>query len=126
VKEDGMNDRTLSSSQRFFTRWLGPEAAAAAEAESRAWLAVCPHCGFERSVWETGGVRYLASGGGRVGMTCPQCGRSGWQKIVKGPDFPAVRGPVWPLVRLIVAMVLLILLVVAAILLAVFKLTGLI
>ena len=121
-----MGDRPMSGSQRFFAQMLGPEAAAAAEAESRAWLIVCPHCGFERSVWDTGGVRYRASGGGRVGMTCPRCGQAGWQKIVKGPNFPTVRGPVWPLVRLIIAMVLLILLLVAAILLTVFKLTGLI
>src|SRR4051812_32309788 len=76
-----------------------------------------PHCGFERSVWETGGVRYRASGSSRVRMACPRCGRTGWQKILKGPDFPAVRGPVWPLVRLVVGLVLAILLVVAAIVL---------
>ena len=121
-----MEERSLSRSQKFFTRLLGPEAAAAAEAESRAWLVVCPHCGFERSVWETGGVRYRASGSSRVAMNCLRCGRTGWQKIVKGPDFPAVRGPLWPVVRLVVGLVALILLLVGTILLAVFKLTGLI
>ena len=121
-----MSDGTMSGSQRFFTRMLGPEAAAAAEAESRAWLLVCPHCGFERSVWDTGGVRYLSSGSGRVGMTCGRCGQSGWQKIVKGPNFPITRGPVWPLVRLVIGIVLTVWIVIAAIILTVFKLTGLI
>ena len=121
-----MNDRPLSRSQSFFAHMLGPEAAAAMEAESRAWLVVCPHCGFERSVWETGGVRYKASGTSRVAMPCPRCGTTGWQRIEKGPDFPATTGPVWPLIRTIALMVLAILLLVAALLLAAFRLTGLI
>jgi predicted RNA-binding Zn-ribbon protein involved in translation (DUF1610 family) len=119
-----MEDRSLSRGQRFFARLLGAEAAAAMEAESRAWLIVCPHCGFARSVWDTGGVRYKASGASRVGMACPRCGRTGWHRIEKGPDFPAATGPVWPLVRLILALLLLILLAVAAILFALFKLIG--
>jgi ribosomal protein S27E len=119
-----MEERALSGSQKFFTRFLGPEAAAAAEAESRAWLVLCPDCGFERSVWDTGGVRYRASGNARLRMRCPACGTTGWQKLVKGPNFPTARGPVWPLVRLVAILVLLILLLVAAILLTIFRLTG--
>ena len=111
----------------LFLRLLGPEGAAAAEADSKAWLIVCPHCGFSRSVWETGGVRYKAAGENkRMRMSCPNCGQAGWHRIVKGPDFPTVSGPAWPLVRLILGMVLLILLAVAGILLLVFRLTGLI
>jgi predicted RNA-binding Zn-ribbon protein involved in translation (DUF1610 family) len=121
-----MDDRTASRTQHLFARLLGPEAAVAMEAESRAWLLVCPHCGFTRSVWDTGGVRYKSSGAGRVGMTCPNCGRAGWQRIEKGSNFPATRGPVWPLVRLVVGLVLAIWLVVAALVLTIFKLTGLI
>jgi predicted RNA-binding Zn-ribbon protein involved in translation (DUF1610 family) len=117
----------LSGTQRFFTRFLGREAAAAAEAESRAWLMKCPNCGFQRSVWETGGVRYKASGGSsRVMMKCPSCGQTGWHRIEKGPNFPTASGPAWPLVRLILGMMFFIFLLVAAILLLVFKLTGLI
>jgi predicted RNA-binding Zn-ribbon protein involved in translation (DUF1610 family) len=122
-----MDRKSMSGTQRFFTRFLGREAAAAAEAESRAWLMKCPNCGLERSVWETGGVRYKASGGSsRVRMKCPGCGQTGWHRIEKGPNFPATSGPAWPLVRLILGMMVCIFLVVAAILLLVFKLTGLI
>lgn len=122
-----MADRELSGTQRFFTRMLGREGAAAAEAESRGWLMVCPNCGFERSVWETGGVRYKASGGSsRVMMPCPNCGKTGWHRVVKGPNFPTTSGPAWPLVRLILGMVLGILLLCAAIVLTVFRLVGLI
>lgn len=122
-----MDRQGLSGTQRFFTRMLGREAAAAAEAESRAWMMKCPNCGFERSVWETGGVRYKASGGTkRVMMKCPNCGHTGWHRVEKGANFPTTGGPAWPLVRLILGMVFLILLLCAAILLTVFKLTGLI
>lgn len=121
-----MDERAVSGSQRFLTRMLGAEAAAAMEAESRAWLVVCPNCGFSRSVWDTGGARYKASGTSRVRMACPSCGKGGWHRIEKGPDFPASTGPVWPLVRLVLGLVLVILLVVASILLGVFWLTGLI
>jgi len=121
-----MDDRTMSASQLFFARLLGREGAAAMEAESRGWLLVCPHCGFERSVWSTGGVRYKASGSGRVGRTCARCGQSGWNSFKKGPDFPASTGPVWPLIRMIVGLVLFIWLLIAAVLATIFWLTGLI
>ena len=110
----------------WFLRLLGPEGAAAAEAESRAWLVTCPNCNFSRSVWDMGGIRYKAAGTPRRMLRCPHCGQSGWHLVHKGPDFPAGTGPSWPLVRLVIVMVLLILLAVAGILLLVFKLTGLI
>ena len=110
----------------LFARLLGPEAAAAMEAESKAWRVTCPNCGFSRSVWEMGGTRYKASGTSRIRVNCPNCGQTGWHLVAKGPNFPTDTGPAWPLVRLIIGMVLLILLAVAGILLLVFKLTGLI
>lgn len=110
----------------FFLRLLGAEGAAAAEAESKAWLVTCPNCSFSRSVWEMGGVRYKAAGTSRRLLRCPQCGQTGWHLVHKGPDFPASTGSAWPLVRLVIGLVLLILLAVAGILLLVFKLTGLI
>ena len=75
---------------------------------------------------DAGGTRYKASGESRQGMRCPNCGKMGWHRVHKGPDFPTSTGSAWPLVRLIIGMVLLILLAVAGILLLVFKLTGLI
>jgi predicted RNA-binding Zn-ribbon protein involved in translation (DUF1610 family) len=110
----------------WFLRLLGPEGAAAAEAESRGWLLVCPNCGLSRSVWEMGAVRYKASGTGRRLFVCPRCGEAGWHRYERGPDFPTTTGPVWPIVRLVLGLVLAIWLGVAAILLAAFRLTGLI
>ena len=51
------------------------------EAESRSWLLRCNICGLERSVWETGGVRWKASGRPSRLMRCPQCGRATWHTL---------------------------------------------
>ncbi|NML07318.1 hypothetical protein [Sphingomonas sp. G-3-2-10] len=49
-------------------RWAG-----AIERESREWKIACVRCGGERSVWDTGGVRYRASGEPRVPIRCRSC-----------------------------------------------------
>jgi DNA-directed RNA polymerase subunit RPC12/RpoP len=114
----------MSRTQRFFTRFAGAETAAAMEAHSRAWLVQCPHCGFERSIWELGGIRYKAAGNPRMLGTCPNCGRRGWHKVHKAANFPATAVPAWPLVRLILAVVLAAFLVVGMLVALVLKLTG--
>ena len=44
------------------------------ERQSREWFVVCPNCGFERTYWDIGGVRYKArSRGKRIGLRCPSC-----------------------------------------------------
>jgi hypothetical protein len=68
-----MSDHERSAAQR--------RATAAMEAESRAWMMQCPHCGFERSVWDAGGIRYKAAGSPRWYQRCASCGRRGWQKV---------------------------------------------
>jgi DNA-directed RNA polymerase subunit RPC12/RpoP len=53
---------------------LMPGRADEIERQSRAWFIVCPNCGFERTYWDIGGVRYKArSRGKRIGMRCPSC-----------------------------------------------------
>ncbi len=53
------------------------------EAESRNWMVKCP-CGFERSIWELGGVRYRARSRGKKMLgRCPQCGRIRWHSVYK-------------------------------------------
>jgi DNA-directed RNA polymerase subunit RPC12/RpoP len=100
-------------------------ATAAMEAESRAWMVSCPHCGFERSVWATGGIRYRAAGTSRNYMRCPRCGKRGWNRIYwKGgvPDAgPASSGFV---VRLVLSIVVGVLLGTAAIIFVALKLSG--
>ncbi len=53
------------------------------EAESRSWVARCPHCGAEKSVWELGGIRWKAAGSPSVRLRCPSCGKTSFQKITR-------------------------------------------
>ena len=77
-----------SFTQRLITR-LMPKRAAEIERQSREWNVVCPHCGHTRSVWDIGGVRYKASSGGkRIGLTCPSCGKRGMHEVVRVPVQP--------------------------------------
>ena len=54
------------------------------EADSRAWMMRCS-CGFARSIWELGGIRWKAN---RKALTfsymqCPQCGKRSWHKLTR-------------------------------------------
>lgn len=69
--------------QRLFTRFVSPTRAAAMEAESRTWWVRCPRCGYERSVWEMGGIRYKAFGSSLSFMRCPHCGKRSWHTVYR-------------------------------------------
>ena len=100
-------------------------ATAAMEAESRAWMVSCPHCGFERSVWDTGGVRYRAAGTSRNYMRCPSCGKRGWNKIYwKGGVPGAAPASAAFVLRLVVSIVVGVLLATGAIIFVALKLSG--
>lgn len=75
----------MSFIQRFFTTVLPRRAAASMEAESRAWKARCPGCGFAKSVWEMGGIRWKAKGEPRVLLRCPGCGQRKWLALARDP-----------------------------------------
>lgn len=119
-----MAERPMSGMQRFFTRFVDAETAAAMEAHSRAWLVECAHCGFTRSIWELGGIRYKATGNPRMLGSCPQCGQRGWHKVHKAADFPETRVPAWPLIRLILSVTVVALIVIAILAGIVLKLVG--
>jgi hypothetical protein len=70
--------------QKSVVAILPKKRAAAMEAESRDWIARCA-CGFERSIWELGGIRWKAAGNPRRLLSCPQCSRSRWHTIHKRP-----------------------------------------
>jgi len=70
--------------QRFFTAVLPKKWAQSMEAESRRWMVRCP-CGFERSVWESGGVRWKARGTDHQYARCPHCGTFAWHTIYLPP-----------------------------------------
>ena len=73
----------MSGTQRLFTRFVPKSWAASMEAESRQWMVKCPNCGFERSVWELGGIRWKAAGNARQRLRCPTCGQMGWHVVYK-------------------------------------------
>jgi transcription elongation factor Elf1 len=53
--------------------------------ESLSWVLRCPSCGFERSVWETGSIRWKATGNPRRLMACSQCGQRTWHTLYRKP-----------------------------------------
>jgi ribosomal protein L37E len=57
--------------------------AASMEAESREWMARCRTCGYERSIWDLGGLRWKARGNPKTMIRCPQCGRRRWADIYR-------------------------------------------
>ena len=61
------------------------------EAHSRSWMVRCARCGFARSVWEMGGIRWKAVGEPRSYMRCVRCGERSWHKITRAP--PAASPP---------------------------------
>jgi predicted RNA-binding Zn-ribbon protein involved in translation (DUF1610 family) len=75
-----------SLTQRIVLR-LMPGRAEEIERQSRAWMIVCPNCGFERSYWGIGGVRYKARSHKkqRIGMRCPSCGKRGGHAVEHRP-----------------------------------------
>lgn len=67
---------------RSFIMWfMGPQTKANAEAESRKWIATCPNCGKQTSIWDLGGLRFKAAGKPSQGFRCQQCGKFGMHKV---------------------------------------------
>ena len=59
--------------------------AAAMEAESREWMVRCRRCGFERTLWELGGIRWKANRAQRTATwgCCSPCGTRGWHTVAR-------------------------------------------
>jgi transposase-like protein len=72
--------------QRLFTTLLPHSWAEEMRAESLRWMLQCPHCRFERSIWEIGGIRWKAKGNPRRLMVCPQCGQRSWHMLYQKPE----------------------------------------
>ena len=72
-----------SRSQRLITKLVPRSWAASMETESRAWMVRCRSCGFERSIWELGGIRWKATGSKLTWGRCPHCGKRGWHTIYR-------------------------------------------
>jgi hypothetical protein len=73
----------LSWVHRLIHRFASPAVAASLEIHSRQWIVRCRSCGYERSIWEIGGVRWKAWGTSYTWGGCPQCGKRGWHTIFR-------------------------------------------
>ena len=74
----------MSLLQRFFAWILPASLFAAMESESKKWTLICKTCGYKKSVWDLGGIRYKASSiGKRLYRTCPVCQERRWFKYEK-------------------------------------------
>jgi len=82
----------MSPLQKFFVRILPRTWAESMEADSRSWMMRCS-CGFARSIWELGGIRWKAAGQPRTFsfMKCPQCGKRSWHKLSRDVQATSVQ-----------------------------------
>ncbi len=69
----------MTRAQRMITRLLFPFAESI-ERHSRSWQVTCS-CGYSKSVWERGGVRWLAAGKPRTWGKCSACSERTWHRI---------------------------------------------
>jgi hypothetical protein len=78
----------LSHLQQLFIRIFPASWAQEMEAESRDWMVRCHACGFERSLWETGGIRWKKKGNSRTWTwgRCPNCGKLSWHTVHRRED----------------------------------------
>lgn len=74
----------MSWLQRLLVRILPRSWAESMEADSRSWMMQCS-CGFARSLWALGGIRWKARGKPLTFsfMKCPQCGKRSWHRLVR-------------------------------------------
>ena len=72
----------MNGLQRFILAIVPRRLGQAMEKESRLWMMVCPDCGQETSIWDAGGIRYLAAGNQRRLRRCVKCGPK-WHKVLK-------------------------------------------
>jgi len=76
----------MSRIQRFFTSIVPRSWAESMEADSKAWKMRCLHCGFAKSIWDMGGIKWKAYGESRNYMRCTHCGKRSWHKLSRDPS----------------------------------------
>ena len=81
--------KLMTAIQKFFTAVLPTRWAEHMKRDSQAWHIYCTGCGYSRSVWDCGGIRWKAkSYGKRTLVRCPNCGlhAAGFEK--RAPQSP--------------------------------------
>ena len=52
--------------------------------ESKSWFLHCPDCGYEKSVWDAGGIRVGAKAKGKKEFGyCPDCNKKKLLDVIK-------------------------------------------
>jgi hypothetical protein len=82
----------LTLDQKGAHAFVPKRSRSAAAKESSDWQVTCKTCGFTRSVWAVGGVRFGARGESNQGLDCPICGRLRMHRVwrPRTPEPPAV------------------------------------
>jgi len=73
----------MSRVQAFFMAIVPRSIGQAMEKESRLWTMRCTQCASETSVWDAGGIRYLAAGRPWRRRFCLKCGGGQWHEVYK-------------------------------------------
>jgi len=76
----------MSGIQNFIKKFLPASWSESMEKESRQWMMQCSGCGAERSVWDTGGIRWKAAGEPTRYMLCGKCGTLTGHRTYKKPE----------------------------------------
>lgn len=83
----------MTAIQKFFMKILPKHWAEDLRAKSEHWKIRCTSCGFSRSIWEAGGIRWkAASKGKRTFVLCPGCRQLTGAAIEYDPN-PAAAPP---------------------------------
>jgi endogenous inhibitor of DNA gyrase (YacG/DUF329 family) len=64
-------------------KFMSPELRAKAEADSKTWIAACPRCQKETSIWDIGGIRYKGTGRPMTMVRCSHCGKANFMRFEK-------------------------------------------
>ncbi|MFZ4507172.1 MAG: hypothetical protein ACOYON_05680 [Fimbriimonas sp.] len=75
----------MSILQKFFLKILPKAIGEDMRRDSMRWIVKC-QCGFGRSIWEMGGIRWKASGSPKTLLKCPECGERSWHSVVYEQD----------------------------------------
>ena len=72
----------MNGLQRFILAIVPRRLGQAMEKESRLWVMVCLECGKETSIWDAGGIRFLAAGNPRQVVSLCEV----WSAVASGRE----------------------------------------
>ncbi len=67
--------------REIILKFMSPKMRADVEESSRNWVAVCPRCQAQNSIWDIGGVRHQAAGAKSSLARCTSCGKTSFMQF---------------------------------------------